>query len=241
MSAKGGKDSIFADLNKKVEVMKKIGRFFYAGIISFSLLAGAALAEQGRYVSVSFGKTGGLDYVTSAGALGTWYAGGAANAKLDSAGLSSIAIGSSLGASPFRAELSLNNHSHSGNLTSANFLAVIAGDPKPTSIPSKLRTTSVELIGFYDFPTFASIEPYIGLGGGLSKVKIVDHVSTFDNTKSIPHFAGVIGANYKLTDNTLGFMELRQEVISGAKIVKAPEKKEDLSSLGAKIGIRFYF
>lgn len=214
---------------------------FQAGIVALSLLSGAAIAEQGRYVSVAFGKAGGLDYATSAGALGTWYAGGVANAKLDGAGLVSIAVGSSLGASPFRGELSFSNHSHSGELTSANFLPLVVGHQKANSIPSKLRVSSIDLVGYYDFPIISSIEPYIGLGGGLSKVKIVDHVSTFDNSQSIPHFVGVAGANYKLTDNTLGFFELRQEIISGAKIVKTPEKKEDLSSLGAKIGIRFYF
>lgn len=221
--------------------MGKIAKIVHSTLAAMCLLAGTASAEEGRYISVAFGKAGGMDYSTSAGALGTWYAGGTADAKLDGAALSVLAIGSSLGSSPFRAELSFSNHSHSGDLTSANFLATIAGHTAPTSIPAKLRVSSLDLIGFYDFPLVSSIEPYVGIGGGLSKVKIVDHVSTFDNSENIPHLVGVLGANYKLTDNTLGFVELRQEVISGAKIVISPEKKEDFSNLGATIGIRFYF
>ena len=209
--------------------------------IALCLCSSAAIAEEGRYVSVAIGKTGGLDYQTSAGAFGTWYAGGTANAKLDSSSIKAIAIGSSIGSSPFRAELAISSHSHGGNLSSANFLATIPGDLAATSIPSKLSATSVDIIGYYDFPLLADFEPYLGLGGGVSKLKIVDHISTLDNSKYTPHGIAVAGLNYKLSDNTLGFAEVRQELISGAKIVITPEKTADFSNLGVTVGVRFYF
>lgn len=213
--------------------------------IAIALLVSCAftnplVAEEGRYISIAMGRASGTDYVTSGPAIAGFYKGGAASAKLDSSTLTSIAIGSSV-TSTIRAEISASSRNHVGDLSSANFLPRSATEVTAKTIPAKFRATSFDLIGFYDFPLMADFEPYLGLGAGVSKLKIVDHISTLDNSKYLPHGVGILGLNYKLTDYSLGFIEARQEIISGAEITKNPKKSEDFSTLSFSAGIRFYF
>ena len=205
-----------------------------AGAASAQTAPAAKPAQQGtsgQYISVSGGLIGKTDYDFS-------YAGGfKAKSDVDSGAQGAIAWGMSLD-SNWRTEIAL------GYRSQKNDTVVTQGSTTLGTTDGKVKTLSVDINGYYDFPVAGPVKPYLGAGIGVAQVSFNDDL--IDDKGDALTLQGMAGASFAVSPTVSLFAEGRYQYTGSIKIKTTSPSGEQNSHLnmtgaGALVGARFAF
>ena len=192
--------------------------------------AKAAAPVASQYISVSGGLIGKTDYDYG-------FAGGyKAKSDVDSGAQGAVAWGSSFGA--WRGEIALGYRSQKNN-TVLSWHGSALGDTD-----GKVKTLSVDINGYYDFPVAGPVKPYLGAGIGVAQVKFSDDL--IDDKGDALTLQGIAGASFAVSPRVSLFAEGRYQYTGSIKIKTTSPSGEQNSHLnmtgpGALVGARFAF
>jgi len=192
---------------------------------------GAAPAARGQYVSVSGGLIGKTDY--DYGFANGWSVDG----DVKSGAQGAVAWGSSVGAN-WRAEIALGYRSQKVDSALTSNVGVF------TATDGKVKTLSLDLNGYYDFPVSGPVKPYLGAGFGVAQVKIDDGL--LDDKGDALTLQGMAGASFAVSPRVSLFAEGRLQYTGRIKIKTTSPSGErnsrlNMSGGGALVGARFAF
>jgi opacity protein-like surface antigen len=191
----------------------------------------AAARTTSQYVSVSGGLIGKTDYDYG-------FAGGyKAKTDVDSGAQGAIAWGSTVGGN-WRAEIALGYRSQNNDT-----VVTLNNTPLGTT-DGKIKTLSVDINAYYDFPVAGPVKPYLGAGVGVAQVKFSDDL--IDDKGDALTLQGIAGASFAVSPTISLFAEGRYQYTGSIKIkTTSPsgEQKEHLNMTGpgALVGARFAF
>jgi opacity protein-like surface antigen len=215
-------------------------RLFVTTAVAAVALAGAASAQtaaapapvlSGQYVSISGGLIGKTDYDYS-------YPGGySAKADVDAGAQGAVAWGSTLG-SNWRAEFALGYRSQDSSTVLSQ------GNTALGKTDGKVKTLSLDMNGYYDFPVKGPVKPYLGAGFGVAQVKFSDDL--IDDKGAALTLQGIAGASFAVSPRVSLFAEGRLQYTGSIKIKTTSAYGEKNSHLnmtggGGLVGARFAF
>jgi opacity protein-like surface antigen len=218
-------------------------RLFITTAAAALALAGAASAQtapaakpapkatSGQYIAVSGGLIGKTDYDFS-------YAGGfKAKSDVDSDAQGAIAWGMSVD-SNWRTEIAL------GYRSQKNDTVVTQGSTTIGTTDGKVKTLSIDINGYYDFPVAGPVKPYLGAGIGVAQVSFNDDL--IDDKGDALTLQGMAGASFAVSPTVSLFAEGRLQYTGSIKIKTTSPSGEQSSHLnmtggGALVGARFAF
>jgi opacity protein-like surface antigen len=191
----------------------------------------AAQPTNGQYIAVSGGLIGKTDYDYS-------FAGGyEADADVDSGAQGAVAWGASF-AGNWRGEFALGYRSQKSNTVLSQ------GGLSLGSTDGKVKTLSVDMNAYYDFPVAGPVRPYLGAGFGVAQVKFSDDL--IDDKGDALTLQAMAGASYAVSPTVSLFAEGRLQYTGSIKIkTTSPsgEQNEHLNMTGGglMVGARFGF
>jgi opacity protein-like surface antigen len=193
--------------------------------------AAAAAPATTQYVSISGGLIGKTDYDYG-------FAGGIkADTDVDSGAQGALAWGSTLGGN-WRAEVAL------GYRSQKNETVVTQNGAAVGTTNGKIKTFSVDINGYYDFPVAGPVKPYLGAGIGVAQVKFSDLI--IDDKGDALTLQGIAGASFAVSPTLSLFAEGRYQYTGSIKIkTTSPSgernEKLNMTAPGVLVGARFAF
>jgi opacity protein-like surface antigen len=190
-----------------------------------------AAATSGQYISISGGFIGKTDYDYG-------FAGGIkAKTDVDAGAQGAIAWGSTIGGN-WRAEIALGYRSQD------NETVVTQNGATLGTTNGKIKTLSVDINGYYDFPVAGPVKPYLGAGIGVAQVKFNDLI--IDDKGDALTLQGIAGASFAVSPTISLFAEGRYQYTGSIKIkTTSPSgeqnEKLNMTGPGALVGARFAF
>ena len=218
-------------------------RLFITTAVAALAIAGAASAQtapaakpapqatSGQYIAVSGGLIGKTDYDYG-------FAGGIhAKTDVDSGAQGAIAWGSTVGGN-WRAEIAL------GYRSQKNETVVTQNGATLGTTDGKIKTFSVDINGYYDFPVAGPVKPYLGAGIGVAQVKFSDLI--IDDKGDALTLQGIAGVSFAVSPTLSLFAEGRYQYTGSIKIkTTSPSgeqnEKLNMTGPGALVGARFAF
>jgi opacity protein-like surface antigen len=221
-------------------------RLFITTAVAALAMAGAAVAQTAgpapapaaaaapattQYISVSGGFIGKTDYDYG-------FAGGyKADSDVDAGAQGAIAWGSTVGGA-WRAEIAL------GYRSQKNDTVVTQNGAKLGVTDGKIKTLSVDINGYYDFPVAGPVKPYLGAGVGVAQISFNDDL--IDDKGDALTLQAIAGASFAVSPTISLFAEGRYQYTGSIKIkTSSPsgerEEKLNMTGPGALVGARFAF
>ena len=218
-------------------------RLFITTAVAALAIAGAASAQtapaakpaqqatSGQYISVSGGLIGKTDYDYG-------FAGGyKAKTDVDSGAQGAIAWGSTVGGA-WRAEIALGYRSQNNDTVVTQNGATLG------TTDGKIKTFSVDINAYYDFPVAGPVKPYLGAGVGVAQVKFSDDL--IDDKGDALTLQGIAGASFAVSPTISLFAEGRYQYTGSIKIKTTSPSGEqnehlNMTGPGALVGVRFAF
>lgn len=191
----------------------------------------AAAPVAGQYISVSAGLIGKTDYDYG-------FAGGyEAKTDVDAGVQGAVAWGTSLG-DAWRAEIAL------GYRSQKNDTVLTQNGTTRARTDGKLKTLSIDINGYYDFPVTGPVKPYLGAGVGVAQVDFSDGM--IDDKGDALTVQGIAGASFAVSPRVSLFAEGRYQYTGSIKIkTDSPSGEQNetlnLTGAGALVGARFAF
>ena len=216
-------------------------RFTLASIAAAALTSAAAPAfAQGyagtdRYIALTGGYVGGTDYSYDVGSSPR----GRVTTDLDSGYSISGAVGARYSPN-VRAEVAVAYRTQEGQSD-----ARTAGGTRIQLNPeAKLDAISLDLNGYYDFPTGGTIRPYVGAGVGVAQASIDDAV--IDDSTTVLNLQAMAGISAEISPRTNLFAEARYQRLGSIEVEttfagSTGEDKFSVDGLGVFAGVRFGF
>ncbi len=193
--------------------------------------AAAAAPAAGQYISISGGLIGKTDYDYG-------FAGGiVAKSDVDSGAQGALAWGATIGGG-WRTELAVGYRSQKTDTV------ISRNGAKLGTTDGKIKTLSLDINGYYDFPVAGPVKPYLGAGIGVAQVKI--HDGLMDDKGDALTLQGIAGASFAVSPTLSLFAEGRYQYTGSMKIKTTSPSGEQTEKLsmtapGALVGARFAF
>ncbi|HWU14664.1 MAG TPA: outer membrane beta-barrel protein, partial [Caulobacter sp.] len=186
---------------------------------------------SGQYISFSGGLIGKTDY--DYGFANGWSVDG----DVKSGAQGAVAWGSSIGAN-WRGEIALGYRSQKVDSTLTSNVGAF------TATDGKVKTLSLDLNGYYDFPVSGPMKPYLGAGFGVAQVKIDDGL--LDDKGDALTLQAMAGASVAVSPRISLFAEGRYQYTGSIKVkTTSPSgernQKLNMTGAGALVGARFAF